>query len=70
MNYKWLCPPGGPDARPERFVPWAIADLAGVPGRILCNPQDAPSLAGTILAERLAQPDMGTVQRGSIWLEA
>lgn len=64
-TYRWLCP----DPKSPSFVAWALDALLARPGRILCHPADLPALAATMLAGRVAVPETGVVQRGTIWLE-
>lgn len=68
-HYRWTCPDGGPAARPADLAAWAIAALATAPGAILCAGRDLPALRATLLADRVALPEHGIVQPGTIWIE-
>lgn len=64
LPYRWLCPDP-----PQPFMTWALDTLLALPGRILCHPADYVALSATVLAARVAVPETGVVQRGTVWIE-
>ncbi len=64
-NFRWVAPEPGLAA--DKFAGWVVAHLADAP-RILCHPADLAPLQATILAERVALPRSGVVQRGTVWV--
>ena len=72
MFQRWICPPTGPAATPDKLAEWAAgsADLLTMPGTIRANRRDLVALQGTLLGPRVALPEQGVVQAGTLWVDA
>ena len=66
---RWISPPGGPAPTAAKLADWATGELLTLPGQILANVRDLPALQATMLAGRVALPQHGVVQAGTLWLE-
>lgn len=60
-----------PAGTPEELARWAVGQLLGTKGAIVCAPRDVAALQATVLAERVSvlPPGRGTVQPGTVWVE-
>lgn len=73
-TYTALCPDGpipAPADNPEETAKFAVHQLTGRPGRIVCNARDLNALRCTLLAHRViaGTARIGYPQAGTLWVE-